>query len=136
MGMTLFQHTGRCIQVYQTHSHRKDSMGPVSSHKSQEAVWTIAGSMAKTSSKCTKNALAPYSSTQAIRFHIGSLIMSSPLKSQVWWWLRCMSLPRNSHWPSSLRVSTLSNQSIPVLRALLCTVHTGLGVRILTGRHT
>lgn len=134
--MTLFQHTGRCIQVCQTHSHRKDSMGPVSSRKSQEGVWTIAGSMAKTSSKCTKNALAPYLSTQTIRFHIGSPTMLSPPKSQVWLRLRCMSLPSNFHWPSSLRISTLSNQSIPVVQALLCTVPMGLGVRILIGRHT
>ena len=134
--MTLFQHTGRCIQVSQTPSHRKGSMGPVSSHKSQEGVWTIAGSMAKTCSKCTKNGLAPYSSTQAIRFHIGSPTMSSPPKSQVWLWLRCTSLPRKFHWPSSLRVSTLSNQNIPVKQALLCTVPMGLGVRILMGQHT
>ena len=134
--MTLFQHTGRCIQVYQTHSHRKDSMGPVSSHKSQEGVWTIAGSMAKTSSKSTKNGLAPSSSTQAIRSHIGSPTMSSPPKSQVWSWLRCTSLLSNFHSPSSLRVSTLSNQSIPVMQALLCSVRMGLGVRILIGQHT
>lgn len=80
-GMTPLRHIGHCIQVPQTHSPREDSTGPVNSHRSQEGVWTIAGSMARTFSKFIKTALAP---SQAIRFHTGSPIMSLHLKSQVW----------------------------------------------------
>lgn len=134
--MTPCPHTGQCIQVRPTHSHHKGSMEPVSSHRSQEGAWTTVGSMAKTSSKCTKTGLAPCSSTQAISFHIGSPTMSSPLKSQVWLWLRCTSLPRRSRWRYSPRASTLSNQSIPAMQALLCTLRMELVVRILIGLHT
>ena len=56
--------------------HRKDSMGPANSLRSQEAVWTIAGSMAKISLQCTKIDWAPFLLCQATGLHIGSPTMS------------------------------------------------------------
>ena len=134
--MTPLRHTRQCIQVPQTHSRRKGSTGPVNSHRSQEGVWTIAGSMAKTSFKFIKTALAPSLSIQATRSHIGSPTMSLHLKSQVWSWLQCMILSRSFRWLFSLLASTPSNQHIPALQALPRTLHMGLEARNPIGQLT
>ena len=131
--MILSRHIGQCIQVRQTHLHHKASMGPVSFHRSREGAWTIAGSTARISLTCIRKFSDPYLSIQPTRFHIGSPTMSSLLKSQVWLWLRCTSLPRNFHWPFSLRALTLWSPNIPAMQALPYTIRMELEVPILIG---